>query len=210
MIWYDIRQNSDNDPSISINIWHMLSDNWPVHVWTPASPDTSLNPWECGCSTFLPQEEQVRRQAGARPCTGSSLQLRMGSTSFEFSIQNVDQYMYMYPLAPTPDQSLESAEAPLSSLGRGRRQGRLVHRSYAGSIQFGSGEHYLRVFFLCRLRIIQSIDCYMYACPPAPTPNQSLESADAPLSSPGRGRRRGRPVHNHAAVQSISLYTVYK
>ena len=113
----------------------------------PASPRTSLNPWECGCSTFLPQEEQVQRQAGARPCTGSSLQLRMGSTSFEFSIQNIDQHMYMYPPAPTPDQSLESAEAPLSSLGRGRRQGRLVHRSYAGSIQFSSGEHYLRVFF---------------------------------------------------------------
>ena len=147
MIWYDIRHNSDNDPSISINLWHMLSDNWPVHVWTPASPHTSLNHWECGCSTFLPQEEQVRRQDGARPCTGSSLQLRMGSASFEFSIQNVDQYMYMYPPAPTPDQSLESAEAPLSSLGRGRRQGRLVHRSYTGSIQFGSGEHYLRVFF---------------------------------------------------------------
>ena len=43
MIWYDIRHNSDNDPSISINLWHMLSDNWPVHVWTPASPHTSLN-----------------------------------------------------------------------------------------------------------------------------------------------------------------------
>ena len=56
----------------------------------------------------------MRRQDGARPCTGSSLQLRMGSASFEFSIQNVDQYMYMYPPAPTPDQSLESAEAPLN------------------------------------------------------------------------------------------------
>ena len=90
MIWYDVRHNSDNDPSISINIWHMLSGNWPVHVWTPASPHTSLNPWECGCSTFLPQEEQVRRQAGVRPCTCSSLQLRMGTTSLEFSIQNID------------------------------------------------------------------------------------------------------------------------
>ena len=78
-------------------------------------------------------------------------QLSMGSTSFDFSIQNIDQHMYMYPPAPTPDQSLESAEAPLSSLGKGRRQGRLVHRSYAGSIQFSSGEHYLRVFFFMQI-----------------------------------------------------------
>ena len=44
-----------------------------------------------------------------------------GNYKFEFSIQNIDQHMYMYPPAPTPDQSLESAEAPLSSLGRGQR-----------------------------------------------------------------------------------------
>ena len=49
---------------------------------------------------------------------------------------------------------------------------------------------------------------YMYL--PAPTPDQTLESAEAPLSSLGRGQRQGRLAHNHAAVQTISLYTVYK
>ena len=60
--------------------------------------------------------------------------------------------------------------------------------------------------FLYRLRIKQSIDRYMYACPPAPKPDQSFESVEAPLSSLGRGRRQGRLTHNHASVQSISLY----
>ena len=77
----------------------------------------------------------------------------------------------MYPPAPTPDQSLESAEAPLSSLGRGRRQGRLLHHSYTGSNIY---EH-----ILYKLKSIQSINCNMYACPPAATPHQSLQSAEA-------------------------------
>ena len=44
-----------------------------------------------------------------------------GNYKFKFSMQNIDQHMHMYPPAPTPDQSLESAEAPFSSLGRGWR-----------------------------------------------------------------------------------------
>ena len=46
----------------------------------------------------------------------------------------------------------------------------------------------------------------MYMYPPAPTPDPSLESAEAPLSSPGKGPRKGRPVHNHVMVQKLQLW----
>ena len=179
-----------------------------------------------------------------------------------------DRCMYGPPPAPATHSTLESADAPLSSLRKSRCGGRLLPghapvqvysyvwelqvlnlvykiltstctcthlplrltnplrvrklhfhllgeaRARAGwytthmLVQFNSGEHYLWVFFLCRLRIIQSIDCYMYARPPAPTPNQSLESADAPLSSPGRGRRRGWPAQPCSSSKYSLIYSL--
>ena len=59
MIWYDILWYDMIYGIIMIMIPALasiydicLSDNWPVHVWIPASPRNSLNPWECECSTF--------------------------------------------------------------------------------------------------------------------------------------------------------------
>ena len=46
----------------------------------------------------------------------------------------------------------------------------------------------------------------MYMYPPAPTPDPSLESAEAPLSSLGKGPRKGRPAHNHVMVQELQLW----
>ena len=46
----------------------------------------------------------------------------------------------------------------------------------------------------------------MYMYPPAPTPDPSLESAIAPLSSLGKGPRKGRPAHNHVMVQELQLW----
>ena len=46
----------------------------------------------------------------------------------------------------------------------------------------------------------------MYMYPPAPTPDPSLESAEAPLSFLGKGPRKGRPAHNHAMVQELQLW----
>ena len=50
----------------------------------------------------------------------------------------------------------------------------------------------------------------MYMYPSAPTPDSSLESAEAPLSSLGKGPRKGRPAHNHVMVQELWNYTDIK
>ena len=43
----------------------------------------------------------------------------------------------------------------------------------------------------------------MYMYPPAPTPDLSLESAEALLSSHGKGPRKSRPAHNYVMVQEL-------
>ena len=178
-----------------------------MHVWNPASSRNSPKPWECGSSTFFPQEEQVRRQAGARPYTGSSLQLCVESISLNLVfIRNIDQHMYMYLSAPTPDQ---------------------VHWECGSSTflpwekpvlgQVGKPLIYWFKLIVLRLSMIIFIKIDDYTghwplhvrapiCPYAgPIP---WECGSSTLSSPERGRRQGRPAHNHAAVQSSSLHTV--
>ena len=46
----------------------------------------------------------------------------------------------------------------------------------------------------------------MYMYPPAPASDPSLESAEAALSSLGKGLRKGRPAHNHVMVQDLQLW----
>ena len=175
-----------------------LSDNWPVHVWTPASPRNSLNPWECGCSTFFPQEEQVRRQAGARPCTGSSLQLCMGTISLNLVYKILTSTCTCTHLPLRLTNPLRVRKLHFPPLGEaGTRAGWYTTHML---VQINSGVRYLWVSFLYRLRIIQSIDRYMYARPPAPTPNQSLEGVEAPLSSHAPMGEAGAKAGRHTTL----------
>ena len=60
-----------------------------------------------------------------------------------------DHHMYVYPPAPTPAPSLESAEAPLSYLGKDPRQGRPAHNSagWISGVNFYPNQSISRVIF---------------------------------------------------------------
>ena len=149
MIWYDMIWYDMIYGIIVIMIPALASIYgicWVITDRCMYGPPPAPTPHSTIGSADAPLSSLRKSRCGGRMEPGHA-PVQVYSYVWDLQVLNLVQYMYMYPPAPTPDQSLESAEAPLSSLGRGRRQGRLVHRSYTGSIQFGSGEHYLRVFF---------------------------------------------------------------
>ena len=117
-----------------------------MQAWTPASPRNSLNPWECGCSTFLPQEEQVQRQAGARPCTGLSLQLCMGTISLNLVYKILTSTCTCTHLPLRLTNPLRVWKLHFPPLGEaGTRAGWYTTHML---VQINSGVRYLWVFFI--------------------------------------------------------------
>ena len=176
-----------------------LSDNWPVHEWTPASPRNLLNPSECRCSTFLPQEEQVWRQAGARPCIGSSLQLCMWTINLNLVCKILTSTCTCTHLPLRLTNPLRVRKLHFPPLGEaGARAGWYTTHML---VQINSGVRYLWVFFI-------QIENYtehwpLHVCTPTCPHTQPIRWMRK-LHFPPRGEAGAE------AVQSISLYTVYK
>ena len=96
------------------------------YMYGPLPVSQRPNPRECGGSIFLPQKGPAHRQAGVLLCTSSSFTLVREFHELTWMkllyITLTDTRMCMHVPALPPGQSLESAEAPLSSCRKGRCQ----------------------------------------------------------------------------------------
>ena len=126
-----------------------LSDNWPVHVCRhglPPAPATHSTLESADAPLFLPQEEQVQRQAGARPCTGLSLQLCMGTISLNLVYKILTSTCTCTHLPLRLTNPLRVRKLHFPPLGEaGTRAGwYTIHML----VQINSGVRYLWVFFI--------------------------------------------------------------
>ena len=159
--------------------------NWMIidrYMYGPPPAPTPTQPSRMRRLHF-PPSGRARTEASWRPVM-YRFKIYTGTWIYvdEVIEHNIDRHTCTHLPAPPPSQSPESTEVPLSSPRKSRRQS-WPTRSRA-LVQFNSASWYLWAYFIMN----------MY--PPTPTPDQSLESAEAPLSSLGRGRRQGVPAHN--------------
>ena len=183
------------------NCWYCMA-NWIGWLLTgtcmgPRQPPHRPNPQECGGSTFLSQEGPAQRQAGVLSCTGSNFTLALKfhkSTWMRLlCIILTDtraRIFQPYRLA-SPLRVRKLHFPPLGKAGARAGRHAAVHR-FNLIVPLGIFEHIL----LQNNGLYKNMDHHMNMYPPTPTPDPSLESAEAPLSSLGRGRRRGVPAHN--------------
>ena len=141
--------------------------NWMIidrYMYGPRQPPHRPNPQECGGSTFLPQEGPAWRQAGVLSCTGSKFTL-----AHEFHKLTWMKLLFIiltdtckHLLAPPPSQSPESAEAPLSSPRKSRRQS--WPRCSPASVQFNSASWYLWAYFIAKIMDYTRIWTITWTC----------------------------------------------
>ena len=199
MIWYD--DINDNDPSINSNIWHLV---WKITDWYMYGPLLAPISHPTLESVEDPLSSLRKGRRRGRPVPGHAL-VQFCSNVWhlslcEFSIRTkywpAHVHLPTCPYAwPILWECWSSTFLPWERPAPGQAGTSLIYwfKLIEVCVIY---EH-----ILYKLRIIQSID--MYICPLAPMPDQSLENAEAPLSSLGKGWHQGRLAHNHASVQSI-------
>ena len=203
-LWYDI----PNDMMLRDMFRHVigivdivwptgLDDNWPVHVWAPPAP-TPTQPsvvWRL----HYPPSGMARTEASWRPVM-HRFKIYTG-TWIPYIVHNVDRHTCTHLPAPPPSQSPESAEAPLSSPRKSRRQS-WPTRSRA-SVQFNSASWYLWAYFIAKIMDYTRIWTIPWTCthpPPRPTNPLRVRKLHFPPS-----REAGAEVCRHTTHGMVQI-----